>query len=67
MPRSYIKNATDFRTRGLGIRCADAITEWALLLQAPKPAGALHAWGASRSAERDLGRCPKNLQAFEKA
>ncbi len=33
----------------------------------PSPSSSLHAGGVSRSAERDLGLRPKNLQAFKKA
>ena len=48
------------------IRCADAIIEWGLLSQVPKPAKLLNAGGVSRSADRDEGAA-LDLQAFEKA
>ena len=49
-----------------GIRCADAILEWGLLSQVPKPAKLLNAGGVSLSAESDEGAA-LDLQAFEKA
>ncbi len=40
--------------------------EWVPLLQAPKPAGALHAKSVSPVATGDEGRRPSTLQTFEK-